>query len=108
MSKGARILPVYPTTPLGADLELFKKAKSKLSFDGLIQPVRAVAGSPFRVVSLRKHPDFLCDYAFVPEPSEKSVTAAMGWALGDTDDPRAITVLKSLRKIFGEGVTEVD
>ena len=43
----------------------------------------------------------------MPEPSVESITNAMRWALGDEDDPRATTVLKSLKKIFGDGVKEI-
>jgi len=107
MAEKARILPIYPSKPTGADLEAFRSAKGKLSLDYLIQPVRAVSGSPFRIIAIKEHPDFICDYAFVPEPSVESITSAMRWALSDDDDPRAITVLKGLKKIFGEGVKEL-
>jgi len=107
MAEKARILPIYPSKPTGADLEAFRSAKGKLSLDYMIQPVRAVSGSPFRIIAIKEHPDFLCDYAFVPEPSVESITNAMRWALGDEDDPRATTVLKSLKKIFGDGVKEI-
>ena len=102
-----RILPVYPSTPTGADLGLFRSAKGKMSLDYPIQPVRAVYGSPFRVIALREHPEFLCDYAFVKEPSEKSIQAALEWALGEHDDPRAVTIVSTLEKIFKGKVREV-
>ena len=88
MAEKARILPIYPSKPTGADLEAFRSAKGKLSLDYLIQPVRAVSGSPFRIIAIKEHPDFICDYAFVPEPSVESITSAMRWALSDDDDPR--------------------
>lgn len=102
-----RILPVYPSKPTGADLELFRVAKGELSLDYLIQPVRALYGSPFRVIALRKAPEFLCDYALVPNPNVDSIREAMKWALGDDDDPRATTIVKTLEGIFGRPVTEV-
>jgi len=101
-----RILPIYPSTPTGADLELFRSAKGKMSLDYLIQPVRAVYGSPFRIIALRKRPDFICDHAFVKEPSEKSIQAALEWALSEKEDSRATTVINMLEEIFGEGVRE--
>jgi hypothetical protein len=107
MSKEPRILPIYPSKPTGDDLETFKAAKGELSLDYLIQPVRAFSGSPFRIIALKERPDWICDYAFVPEVSVKSIKSAMQWALSDDDDPRAVTVVKTLKNIFGEGVREV-
>jgi len=103
----ARILPIYPSVPTGADLELFRVAKGELSLDYLIQPVRALYGSPFRVIALRKAPEFLCDYALVKEPNVASIREAMKWALSEDDDPRATTVVKTLEGIFGRPVTEL-
>lgn len=103
----ARILPVYPAKPTGADLEAFKAAKASMGIDYLIQPLRAVNGSPFRVIALRERPDFICDYALVKNPTEASVRSAMDWALGDEVDNRATTVLDMLKEIFGEGVKDL-
>jgi len=108
MAEKVRILPIWPSTPTGDDLSLFKSAKDDLFLDYLIQPVPALRGSPFRVIALRTRPEFICDYAFVPNPSKQSIFNAMEWALGDKDDPRAMTVLKQMKQIFGAGVREVD
>lgn len=103
----ARILPIFPSVPTGADLELFRGAKGELSLDYLIQPVRAVYGSPFRIIALRKAPDFICDYALVKEPNVASIREAMKWALGDHEDARATTAAKMLEGIFGRPVREL-
>ena len=103
----ARILPIYPSVPTGADLELFRVAKGELSLDYLIQPVRALQGSPFRVIALRKRPEFLCDYALVKQPNVASIREAMKWALGTHDDVRATTVVNTLEGIFGKPVIEL-
>lgn len=103
----ARILPVYPSTPTGADLELFRSAKGELSLDYPIRPVRAVYGSPFRIIALRERPDFICDYAFVEKPSKNSIQAALEWALGDHEDSRAVTIVSTLEKIFKGRVKEI-
>ena len=107
MTKEPRILPIYPSVPTGDDLELFRSAKGELSLDYLIQPVRAFYGSPFRVIALKEAPKFICDYALVAKPSVNSIREAMKWALGEHDDARAVTVLDTFKKIFGEGVVEV-
>lgn len=102
-----RPLPIYPSAPTGADLSLLKGAKVSLGIPFLIQPVDAVPGSPGRVIALRKRPDFICDYAFVPEPNEKSIEAALDWAFSDKVDKRATTVVQQLEDIFGKGVKEI-
>jgi len=103
----ARLLPIYPSVPTGADLELFRLAKGELSLEYLIQPVRAVQGSPFRIIALRRAPEFICDYALVKEPNLASIREAMKWALGDGEDARATTVINMLEGIFGKPVTEL-
>jgi hypothetical protein len=103
----ARLLPIYPSVPAGADLELFRNAKAQLGIDYLIKPVRAVNGSPFRVIALRERPDFLCDYAFIPKPNIDSVRNAMEWALGEREDPRAVTIVGMLKEIFQGEVKEI-
>ncbi len=102
-----RILPIYPSVPTGADLELFRAAKGELSLDYLIQPVRAVQGSPFRVIAIKKAPDFICDHALVKNPSVDSIREAMKWALGDHEDARATTVVNMLEGIFGKPIREL-
>lgn len=102
-----RILPVYPSVPTGADLELFKSAKGELSLDYLLKPVRGLYGSPFRIIALRERPDFICDYAFVEKPTVESIRDAMGWALGDHEDSRAVTIVSALEKIFKGEVKEI-
>jgi hypothetical protein len=102
-----RIVPIYPSVPSGAVLEALKTAKESLDVDYLIRPVKAVPGSPGRVLAIGTKPDFVCDYAFVPEPSVESLKNALHWALGDHDDPRARTVVQVLEDIFGKGVKEI-
>ncbi len=101
------ILAVYPSKPAGADLEAFRAAKASMGIERLIQPVRAVYGSPFRIIALRERPEFICDYAFVKEPSEKSIQAALEWALGEHEDSRAVTIVSTLKKIFKGEVKEI-
>lgn len=100
-------LPVYPSAPTGDDLTLLREAKAKLDTDVLIQPVEAVPGSPGRVIALRQKPNFICDYAFIPEPKPDSMLAALDWALSDKFDSRATTVVQQLQDIFGKGVEEI-
>ena len=106
-SASIKPLPIYPSAPTGADLSLLKEAKASLGTPVLVQPVEAVPGSPGRVIALRKRPNFICDYAFIPEPNHDSLVAALDWALSDKFDRRAVTVLKQLQDIFGKEVVEI-
>jgi hypothetical protein len=100
-------LPIYPAKPAGADLAMLKEAKGKLGTKILIQPVRAVHGSPGRVIALREKPHWICDYAFIPNPTVDSLKEALEWALEIKEDPRGVTVLRTLKEIFGDGTREL-
>jgi hypothetical protein len=100
-------LPIYPVKPIGVELEMFKQAKAMVNTDILVQPVRAVHGSPGRVIALRERPHWICDYAYIPNPNVDSLKEAIEWALNLKEDSRGITVIRTLREIFGEGTTEI-
>jgi len=100
-------LATYPGRPVGKDLAMLKEAKAKLNIDAMIQPVRALPGSPGRIIALREKPNWICDYAFIPNPNVDSLKEALQWVLGIKEDPRGITVIRTLREIFGRGVQEL-
>jgi len=100
-------LPIYPAKPTGYDLEILKQAKALIPGNILIQPVRAVLGSPGRVIALREKPYWVCDYAFIPKPTVESLKSALEWALELKEDARGITVIKVLKEIFGEHTREL-
>lgn len=100
-------LPIYPSAPTGDDLRLLREAKERLDVDILIRPSKALPRSPGRVIALRERPDWICDYAFIPEPNVESLTNALKWALSDEYDSRAVSIVSQLREIFGNGVQEI-
>jgi len=100
-------LPIYPSKPTGDDLRLLRGAKEQVVTDTLVKPVNAVPGSPGRIIALREKPEWICEYAYIPNPNPASMKAALEWALGLTEDARGVTVIKTLREIFGPGVREV-
>lgn len=75
--------------------------------DFLVTPVKAVPGSPGRILAIGEKPPFVCDYALVAKPTVESIKNALEWVLGDHDDPRARTVVQVLEEIFGNGVKEI-
>lgn len=100
-------IAIWPNKPVGKDLEMLKEAKASIKTDIKMIPVDAVPGSPGRILALRESPPFLCDHALVRNPSIESLTAALSYCLGLNDDPRATTVLKVLKEVFGEGTREI-
>ena len=70
-------------------------------------PENAVPGSPGRVLAIGSKPDFICDYAYVANPTVESLTAALAWCLGLKEDSRGVTMGKMLSEYFGEGVKEI-
>lgn len=102
-----RPLPVYPDKPTGELLEMIKQAKSEIHADLLVQPVRAVLGSPGRILAIGQKPDWMCEYAYVEQPNPKSLKEALEWVLEIKEDPRGVTLIKMMTEIFGPGVKEL-
>lgn len=102
-----RPLPIYPSVPTGDDLALLKEAKAKLDLPFMVKPVKAVPGSPGRIIAFREHPHFICDHAYIPNPNPTSILEALKWATSDIEDARAVTVVKMLQEVFGKGVKEI-
>lgn len=101
------ILPLYPSVPSGEILAALKVAKEQIPEAPLVQPVRAVYGSPGRVLAIGQQPPFLCDYALVGEPTVERLQIALEWVLGLREDSRGMTVLKKMQQIFGSETVEV-
>ena len=100
-------LPVWPQKPEGQTLEMLKQAKQQLNISLLISPVKAVPGSPGRVLAIGSKPNFLCDYAYVATPTVESLTAALEWCLGLKEDARGVTIGRMLSEIIGGEVREI-
>lgn len=92
------------------DMARLKAAKASLGLDYLVQPVHVDGSTTFtRFLAWGREPSGIGDYAYVSdETSPDGLTAALRWVLGLTDDPRAVTVIGTLTKVFGFGVREVD
>lgn len=100
-------LPVYPRKPTGENLELIKIAKQSLSVNFKIQVCDAVPGSPGRVLAIGSKPNFLCEYAYVANPTVESLTQALAWCLHLKEDVRGVTIARMLSEIMGGEVKEI-
>ena len=102
-----KLLPLWPSVPIGGALAALKQAKQQIPDAPLIQPVRAVPGSPGRVLAIGTPPPFLCDYALVETSTSPGLQKALEWTLGLREDERGMTVLKKLQQIFGAETMEI-
>ena len=100
-------LPMYPGLPKSEVMGMIKEAKAQIQTDALVKPVRAVIGSPGRILAIGEKPDWICEYAYVKEPSTQSFKEALEWILGIKEDPRGVTIIRTLREIFGPDVREL-
>lgn len=73
----------------------------------LVQPVPASPGEPGRVLGLGAFPDFVCELAYVPNPSSvDEVENRLRWMLLDEGAP-GFGVRDYLSSIFGAEVKEI-
>jgi hypothetical protein len=100
-------LPIYPRKPQGAILEALKQAKVNLDLNYLISPEKAVPGSPGRVLAIGEKPNFLCDYAYVKEPTVDSLQQALAWCLELKEDSRGVTIGRMLSELLRGEVKEI-
>lgn len=100
-------LPIYPGLPSSEVMGMIKEAKAQVGTSALIKPVRAVKGSPGRILAIGEKPEWICEYAYVENPSTQSFKEALEWILEMREDPRGITVTRMLKEIFGPGVREL-
>lgn len=100
-------LAIFPRKPTGKILDMVKAAKHSLNMKQMVQPCDAVPGSPGRVLAIGSKPDFICDYAYVANPTVESLTSALAWCFGLREDPRGVTMGRMLSEIFGGEVKEL-
>ena len=102
-----RPLPIYPDVPSGDGLRMLKHAKQSLGIQELVKPVRAVPGSPGKIIAIGEAPEWIADYVKVSESSFESFKEALMFVLRDAKSDTAKTVLEQLQDIFGENIREI-
>lgn len=101
-------LPIWAPEPSGDILAALRAAKAQIHTDILITPVKAVPGSPGRVLAFGSPPPWLCDYALIGQVVPERIKPALEWALGLREDDRPMTVLRKMQQIFGSETREVN
>jgi len=103
------ILPIWSDEPEDALYRALRAAKAKLHTDILIKPVRAVPGSPGRILAIGSAPHFACEWLGVKDLNDlQKLAHVIAWVLGIEEDNRAQGELEFFQGIFGEGVKEID
>jgi len=100
-------IPFYPNKPTGTLLAAVKKAKQQIDTTKLIAPMRAVPGSPVKVIAIEETPTWVCDHVVVPKGDHVKLKLAIEWALGLNENPEGVTVLTRLQEVFGPDVHEI-
>lgn len=105
----AEIIPVafYPNKPSGSFLEVVKETKASIGTELLIKPVKAVPGTPAKIIAVGETPHWVCDHVFVEAGDRKKLEDALQWALGLKDDTSPMSVVHQLREVFGPEVEEL-
>lgn len=88
--------------PEGSALARLRAAKLASGYKGLVIPSIAVQGSPGPVLAVGVEPDWLVEYAYLPNLDDVGrITAALTAILITEDDPRLGTEVDLLSKWFG-------
>lgn len=75
--------------PSGAALERLKRAKWAAGYEGKVLPRVAVPGSPGPILAVGVEPDWVTDYALLPDlEDEGRITAALTAILMNPEDER--------------------
>lgn len=103
-----RVLPIlWGWEPSTFDWARLKGAKTRVAPDVVIQPVRAVPGSPGRVLAIGRIPHWICEYWLI-QPEDPDIDAALAWALGLGDGGfNAVTEEQMLSEALGVEVREI-
>ena len=98
----------YPDKPNGNFLAALKEAKSGMDTELLIKPVKAVPGTPARIIAVGETPHWICEHVWIADSEDtECLKEALEWGMGLKYDVEVFTVLRIMRKILGNGVEEI-
>lgn len=104
MTDTLRPLPILTADgelPTGGALATLRLAKMASGYSGMVRPMKAVQGSPGPILAVGVEPDWLVDYALVPDWSSATrLTEALKAILINPDDPRIGRDVDLLSKWF--------
>lgn len=89
-------------------MDWIRDIKKEVMPNELIQPSRAVPGTPGRVLAWEKVPDFACDYALINEnTSDEGLEAAFKHVMHIEDHPKGVTMAQWLENVIDGPIREV-
>lgn len=86
--------------------EAIREAKSRIKTNRRLVPRLAFPGCG-KVLALEERPDFVCEYGLVMTTDPDRIQIALECYLGLRNDPRWVTLEKSLSAMLGTTVREV-
>lgn len=90
-------------------MDEIKVIKKELMPDELIQPSKAVPGTPGRVLAWEKIPDFACDYALINDgTTREGLVAAFKHVMHITDHPKGVTMAGWLENVIDGPIREIE
>lgn len=98
---------LFGTEPTAADWERLWAIKTELNPPFVVQRAKASPGGQSRVLAIGARPDFVCDYAYIPDVNSPGLKNAMMWALSFIKDERAVTAADMLGEMLGCEVKEL-
>ena len=100
---------IYTQNAPSALLARVRESKARVLPDELVQPHKAVPGSPGRILAYAEPPDWACEYALVNDAtSDEGLDAALSHCLGLIDHPKGVTTAQWLSRVLGGKVTELE
>lgn len=89
-------------------MDEIKIIKKEVMPDELIQPSRAVPGTPGRVLAWESVPDFACDYALINDGTSRAgLVAAFKHVMHVEDHPKGVTMAQWLENVIDGPIREV-
>lgn len=89
-------------------MDEIKVIKKEVMPDELIQPSRAVPGTPGRVLAWESVPDFACDYALINDGTSRTgLVAAFKHVMHIEDHPKGVTMAGWLENVIDGPIREV-
>jgi len=90
-------------------MDRIKAIKQEVMPDELIQPSRAVPGTPGRVLAYGNVPDFACDYALINEhTSDAGLKAAFMHVMHIANHPKGVSMAQWLENVIDGPIREIE
>ncbi len=104
-----RPIPIYPWPQPDDRLAAIYEAFMKTGPNYSAQPVPAQPGEPGRVLGMGEFPPFVCELAYVPDPTDQGqIDNRVKWMLTDPDSAKGFGIADYLSAILGAPVKEVE